>query len=370
MRRERCTLLRVGKSNYYAMIMAGGRGTRFWPRSRRRSAKQVLNVIGARTLIQYTFDRLRPFLPPERMWVITNEYLRDEIVRQLPGVPRRQIVAEPVQRNTAPCNALAAHVLASIDPNAVIGVFPADHVVLKPARFRRLLGTAYRAAEAGRLLVLGIQPRWPETGYGYLEFDPAAKATASAPAPVLRFHEKPDAATAKRYVEAGNFYWNAGIFFWRADAFLAALRRYLPKTATLLAALPPLGSRRFPELLRQAYSRCENISVDYAVMERADNVAGLAASEIGWNDVGSWDAVYELAPHDAAGNASRADEILSRHSTRNYVDAEGKLVALLGVEDLIVVDTKDALLVAARSRAQEVGDLVKALEAKKRDDLL
>ncbi len=353
------------------MIMAGGRGTRFWPRSRRRYAKQILNVFGDRTLIQGTFDRLRSFIPPERMWVITNEYLRDEIVRQLPEVPRRQIVAEPAQRNTAPCNGLAAQILASSDPDAVIGVFPADHVVLKPARFRRLLAPAYRAAERGSLVVLGIAPRWPETGYGYLEFPKGTQPGGTVPVEVLRFHEKPEEEAARRYVSEGNFYWNSGVFFWRADAYLEALRKYLPKTATLLAALPPFSSRRFAALLAEAYPRCENISVDYAVMEKAGNVVGLpAASDLEWNDVGSWNAVYELSRRDRDGNASRAAEILARASTGNYVDAERKLVALLGVDDLIVVDTKDALLVAARSRAQEVGALVKALEQAKRDDLL
>ena len=353
------------------MIMAGGRGTRFWPRSRRGNAKQVLNVLGARTLIQDTFDRLRPFVPAERIWVITNEYLRDEIVRQLPEVPRRQIIAEPAQRNTAPCNGLAARILGSIDPNAVIGVFPADHVVLKPARFRRLLGPAYRAAEQGNLVVLGIEPRWPETGYGYLEFPQGTKAGALKPIPVLRFQEKPDAATARHYVEAGNYYWNSGVFFWRADAFLDAMRKHLPKTATLLAALPGFSSRRFPALLAKTYPLCENISVDYAVMEKADNVVGLAAGgDLEWNDVGSWNAVYELLARGAEENVSRGSEVLAFSSTGNYVDAGRKLVALVGVEDLIVVDTKDALLVAARSRAQEVGTIVKALEAKKREDLL
>ncbi len=353
------------------MIMAGGRGTRFWPRSRRARAKQVLNVVGDRTLIQDTVERLRPFVPPERIWVITNEYLRDEIVRQLPEVPRRQIIAEPAQRNTAPCNALAAHIMASIDPDAVLGVFPADHVLPKPARFRRLLGPAYRAAERGSLVVLGVQPRWAETGYGYLEFAPGIKAGGLEPARVLKFHEKPDEETARRYVASGNYYWNSGVFFWRATTFLDAVRKYAPKTGTLLAALPAFSSRKFASLLGEVYPRCENISVDYAVMEKADNVMGLpAAADLGWNDVGSWNAVYELLPHDADGNASRAAELLARASTRNYVDVEGKLVALLGVEDLIVVDTKDALLVASRERAQEVGAIVKALEQKKRDELL
>ncbi len=359
------------KSSYYAMIMAGGRGTRFWPRSRRRHAKQILNVFGSRTLIQHTFDRLRAFLPPERMWVITNHDLRDAIVRQLPEVPRRQIIAEPAQRNTAPCNGLAAHILNSVDRDAVIGVFPADHIVGKPARFRRLLSPAYRAAEQGNLVVLGIEPRWPETGYGYLEFPEGTQPGGLAAVPVLRFHEKPDSDTARRYVAAGNYYWNSGVFFWRADAFLDALRKHLPKTATILAALPAFSSRQFAHRMAEAYPLSENISVDYAVMEKAANVVGLpAGGDLEWNDVGSWNAIYELLPHDADGNAARAAEILARSSTGNYVDAEGKLVALVGVEDLIVVDTKDALLVAARSRAQEVGQLVKALEQRKREDLL
>jgi mannose-1-phosphate guanylyltransferase len=361
----------VPKSNYYAMIMAGGRGTRFWPRSRRCHAKQVLNVFGSRTLIQDTVERLAPFLPPERMWVMTNEYLQDEIIRQLPSVPKRQIIAEPAQRSTAPCNGLAAHILGSIDPEAVIGVFPADHVLARPARFRRLLGPAYRAANRGRLVVLGIQPRWPETGYGYLEFPRSTKPGGLKAVRVQHFHEKPGVDTARRYVEAGNFYWNSGVFFWRADAFLKALRRHLPKTAALLAALPPFSSRRFLPLLREVYPLCENISVDYAVMEKADNVAGIAAgADVEWSDVGSWNAVYELLPRDADGNAARAAEVLARDSTGNYVDAERKLVALLGVNDLIVVDTPDALLVADRSRAQHVSDIVKALEKRNREDLL
>jgi mannose-1-phosphate guanylyltransferase len=189
--------------------------------------------------------------------------------------------------------------------------------------------------------------------------------------PVLHFHEKPAEAAARRYLKQGNFYWNAGVFFWRADAYLAALRKYLPKTATLLASLPPFTSRSFASRLGEAYPLAEDISVDYAVMEKADNVMGLAAgSDVEWNDVGSWSAVYELLEQDGDGNAARAAALIARASSRNYVDAEGKLVALLGVDDLVVVDTADALLVAARSRAQEVGAIVKALEQAKRDDLL
>lgn len=354
---------------YYAVIMAGGRGTRFWPRSRRRHAKQVLNVLGERSLIQQTVDRLRPALPPERVWVLTNEYLREEIARQLPQVPPRQILAEPAQRNTAPCIGLAAHILESIDPGAVMGVFPADQVIANPARFVRLLRPAFRAAGQGHTVVLGIRPRWPETGYGYIEFPPGVRPDSLRPAPVLRFREKPDLKTARRFLKAGRFYWNSGMFFWRAGVFLEALRKHLARTATVLAALPAFEDRAFAARLREAYPRCENISVDYAILEKTKDVVGFPSDAIAWNDVGSWNAVYELLPRDQDGNAARADALFDS-STGNYVDASGKLVALLGVRDLIVVDTPDALLVADRSQAQRVGDLVKALEARKREDLL
>ena len=354
--------------HYYGLILAGGRGTRFWPRSRKRFAKQVLDVAGERSLIQATVERLAPVIPPQRMWILTNEYLRRTIIRQLPEVPQNQILAEPLQRNTAPAIGLAAHILRSLDPDAVMGVFPSDHVVGKPAAYRAVLKAALKAAAAGNLMVVGIPPRWPETGYGYIEF--ARGTTPGAEAlPVRRFHEKPELANAKRYLAAGNFYWNSGMFFWRADVLLDQLRRHLPKTASVLASLPRFGSRRFAAALKQAFPLCENISVDYAVLEKAAHVSGIAAGDFGWNDVGSWNAVYELLPRDASGNVTAPNSIcLDSHN--NFVDARGKVVALLGVRDLIVVDTPDALLVAARGDAQRVGEIVKALEKLDRHDLL
>lgn len=357
------------KPTNYGLILAGGRGTRFWPRSRRARAKQVLSLLGERTLIQQTVDRLRPVIAPERIWVLTNEFLRDEIIRQLPEVPKKQIIAEPAQRNTAPCIGLAAHILQSIDPDAVMGVFPADHIVTKPTRYVRLLKPAFKAAAAGNIAVLGIQPRWPETGYGYVEFREAVEPGGKEPKPVASFREKPDLATAKKFVKAGRFYWNAGMFFWRASTLLEAMRQYQPKTWTLLAGLPSFGSRQFSARVAETFPHCENISIDYAVLEKATNVVGLAAGDIGWSDVGSWNAVYELQQRDANGNALLADALVEA-SSGCYVDASGKLVALLGVKDLVVVDTADALLIADRNRAQEVGTIVKALEARKREDLL
>jgi mannose-1-phosphate guanylyltransferase len=357
------------QASYYGLILAGGRGTRFWPRSRRTRAKQVLRFLGDRSLIQQTVDRLSPVIPPDRLWVLTNEHLRAEIVSQLPELPKSQILAEPTQRNTAPAIGLAAHILQSIDPHAVMGVFPSDHMISKPARYLRFVRAAFKAAAEGKIVVLGIQPRWPETGYGYIEFPKGVDAGSLDALPVRKFREKPDLLTAKRYVKNGHFYWNAGMFFWKTSVLLDTLREFLPKTATLLASLPAFANRRFSSQLKDVFPHCENISIDFAVLEKARGVVGCATDDFGWNDVGSWNALYELLPRDGSANVIRG-EALAHSSSGNYIDAEGKLVALLGVKDLIVVDTPDALLIADRSRAQEVGDVVKQLEKQRRDDLL
>jgi mannose-1-phosphate guanylyltransferase len=348
--------------------MAGGRGTRFWPRSRKRNAKQVLRFFGERSLIQQTVDRLKAVVPPENIWVITNDFLQKEIRAQLPEVPKAQIIAEPAQRNTAPCIGLAAKILYELDPEAVMGVFPADHLIAKEARFRGFVKSAYKAAANHDVVVLGIQPQWPETGYGYVEFPKGIQPGTTDAQGVTSFREKPDAPTAQNFVAEGNFFWNAGMFFWKTSTVLELMRHHLPKTATLLAGLPSFKSRGFQAKLAEIYPLCENISVDYGIMEKAGNVAGLPVDDIGWNDVGSWEAVYALAAKDKDRNASRGDLIIE-NSRGNYVDA-GKTVALVGVEDLVVVDTPDALLICHRSKSQDVSKLVKTLEQKKRENLL
>ncbi|MBV8832059.1 MAG: mannose-1-phosphate guanylyltransferase [Acidobacteriaceae bacterium] len=352
----------------YGLIMAGGRGTRFWPRSRKRSAKQVLRFFGERSLIQQTVDRLRPEIPAQNIWVITNEFLQEEIRTQLSDVPAQQIIAEPAQRNTAPCIALAAQILADADDDATLAVFPADHLILNEERFRDSVRAGFEAAESGGVVVLGIQPRWAETGYGYIEFPQGTMPGTRDAVKVASFREKPDEATANRFVSAGHFFWNSGMFFWKAETVLDLMRHHQPKTATLLAGLPSFTDPGFASKLAEAYPLCEDISVDYAVIEKAPHVLGIPLDDIGWNDVGSWEAVYDLADKDGNGNASRG-QLIAECSRGNYVDSN-KTVALVGVENLVIVDTPDALLVANRSRSQDVSKLVKTLDASKREELL
>ena len=346
--------------HFYTVILAGGRGTRFWPQSRARRPKQFLNVLGQESLLQQTLARLRPIAPPQRTWILTNQSLRKQVLRQLPDVPPRQVIAEPVQRNTAPAIALAAHLLQQQDPDAVMGVFPSDHVIGKPATFHRILRRGAKAALGGHLVVLGIRPKWPETGYGYIEFPAGTSARSATPQPVVRFREKPRRAAARRYLDAGNFYWNSGMFLWQARTILREIERFLPATADALSQLRPLNSRQFSASLRRHYAACDNISIDYGVLERADKMAGLPCPDFGWNDVGSWEAVYQLLPKDKRRNVLRSPvQLLSADG--NYVESD-KLVALVGVQDLIVVDTPDALLIARRQDSQKVADLVKEFE--------
>jgi len=365
----------------HAVILAGGRGTRFWPRSRTRTPKQLLNIVGRATMLEQTVARLLPAFPYPRLWVVTNAEQARDVRRLLPRLPAAQVLAEPVGRNTAAAIGLAAFHLVRQDPAALMAVLPADHFIADAERYRAVVRAALEVAARGpNLVVLGIPPAHPETGYGYIErASPAQPAAGGDVFRVRRFTEKPQEPTARQFLASGNYYWNAGMFFWRATTYLDCLRRYLPATHEALSRLAEtIGTRRYAQALARTYRLLQNISVDYAVMEPATqepdggNVFVLPA-EVGWSDIGSWAAVYDLAARSAgmhAGANVSSAPLCAIDASGNYIWSQKKLVAALGVHDLVVVETPDALLVCPRSRAQDVSSIVKWLESKKRHDLL
>jgi mannose-1-phosphate guanylyltransferase len=359
--------------NFYPVILAGGRGTRFWPLSRRRRAKQLLALDGNQTMIQQTVARLTPVAPAKRFWVITNGDLRRAILGQLPKLAPAQIVAEPVGRNTAPAIGLAAFLLLRQDADAVLGLFPSDHVIAEPEQFRATLRKGIAIAAAGEnIVVLGIRPARPETGYGYIE---AGGNAGDSSLCVRRFTEKPDLAKAKQFLEAGNYYWNSGMFLWRAETIANALREHLPKTAAILEKISAAyGTRKFDEVFRRLYPKSENISVDYAVLEpRSAKGEGAARiyclpSDFGWNDLGSWTALHEhhVSKTKAADRSIvKAWRSFALNAGNNYIHAPGKFVATVGVSNLVVVETEDALLITTLDQSQDVGKVVKHLDEKK-----
>jgi mannose-1-phosphate guanylyltransferase len=329
-------------------------------------------------MLEQTIRRLRHLIPARRIWSVTNAEQAAALRQQLPAPARKHVLAEPVGRNTAAAIALAAiHIRHAARGDGLMAVLPADHFISKPERYRQIFESALAfASEPGRIVVLGIPPTHPETGYGYVERTPEAFSTRGVSVfAVRRFTEKPELALAEEYVASGNYHWNAGMFFWRVSTYLEALREFLPQTSAALEQLAGhIGKRSYEPQLRKIYPLLENISVDYAVLERATRSPGAARvfvipAEIGWSDVGSWAAVYELEAKRPGENIfSGAGQALDAHG--NFFWAPGKFVAAIGVDDLVVVETPDALLICRRDRAQDVGRIVKELEARNRRNLL
>lgn len=378
------------KLRFAPVILAGGSGTRFWPRSRKARAKQVLALDGDRTMIQQTLERLSPVADAASVWVITNELLDDMIAEQLPEVPRAQILREPAARNTAPACALAAFLLEKNEPDTVIGVFPSDQVVKDSARFAKVIQAgAALAASGDKIVVLGVPQTRAETGYGYIEqgavADDATKIAGGIEARrVKRFTEKPDMERAEQFVASGNYAWNSGIFLWSARTLAGAIREYCPTMVPLLEKIAAAyGTDQFDSVFAEVYPQCENISIDYAVLEPRSR-KGEAGAEIyclpgdfAWNDLGCWSTLHEnmadCSPEKLAF-ANVFDETdplcVSIDSNGNYVYAPGKVIALVGVNNLVVVQTKDALLITTRERSQDVGKVVAELKKAGREDLI
>jgi mannose-1-phosphate guanylyltransferase len=361
-------------SNLYAVIMAGGVGSRFWPKSRERSPKQFLEIVGSGTMIQNTVARIQNLVPAINTFVVTNKLQEELTYKQLPFIPKENIIIEPVGRNTAPCIGLAASLIHKIDPKAIMIVLPADHVIRDVDEFLRLLQRGIKVAgESDALITIGIKPSRPETGYGYIQFDEELETNnpykQEGILRVKTFAEKPNLETAQRFLESGDFLWNSGMFVWKARSILKEIEVHLPDLHLQLATLNQKpGSVEFMTALEQAYGIIRSISIDYGVMEKAGNVF-VAKGDFGWSDVGSWDEVVRLA---SSGNDENSIKgvVIAKDALRNYVDAGDKTVALVGVEDLIVVMTDDAVLVCRKGRSQDVKEIVDYMRRKQMNDQL
>lgn len=358
--------------NVHAVIMAGGAGTRFWPASRMRRPKQLLPLGGGdEPLLAATVRRLAPLVTEDRITVVTGEHLEGATAAALPGVPRHRILCEPAPRNTAPCIAWASAVIERLDPDALVMVLPSDHFISDEPGFRDVLARALRAAESGRVVTVGVVPTRPETGYGYIEVGDDLGDGAKQ---VARFVEKPDRARAEAFLAGGKHLWNAGMFFFRARDMRELVAAHLPELAAGIARIEAATGRHdATEVLRAVFPTLPSVSIDHGVMEKAAGLTVVPGS-FGWNDVGSWESAWELGEKDASGNAIDAGATVidgKGNLVRVLGGGQGKkVIALVGVEDLVVVDTDDALLVLPRARAQDVRLIVDALKAAGRTELL
>ena len=356
-------------NNTYLVVMAGGIGSRFWPFSRTQHPKQFHDVLGVgRSMLQLTVDRFRGICPPENVFVVTNRDYVDLVQQHLPEMPLDQILGEPIGRNTAPCVAYASYRIAQRDPHATIIVTPADHAVLREEEFRRLIREAVSAARLHDVLItLGIHPSRPDTGYGYIQYmDGAGHQLAGTELyKVKTFTEKPNSELARMFLESGDFLWNAGLFIWRAEVIVNAFRRLLTDVAEVFEdGQERLGTPDEAAFIDEVYSRCPNISIDFGIMEKADNVYVLPA-DIGWSDLGTWDSLHRVSTRDDQDNVIDGDAML--YDTRECIikTPQERLVVVQGLEGYIVAEYDNVLLICQRSEEQRVKDFVADVKAKK-----
>ncbi len=356
----------------FAVIMAGGSGTRFWPLSREKTPKQLLKIGSEDTLIQQTVDRILPIIKREHVFIVTGQGIADEIATQLTarfgGSWDRNFILEPAARNTAPALALSALHLNRIDPAGIMIVLAADHAIRNAAAFRECLESAARAAQQDHLVTLGIKPNRPETGYGYIKAGKQlGNGDLSGAHKVEQFVEKPDLKTAQEYLKSGQYYWNSGIFVWKVSSFLKEIERHLPDLHEgLMEIKESIGTPSEAGVVEKVFSRIEPVSVDYGVMEKTDRAAVVPA-DIGWSDVGSWTALEEVTEKNGKGNIVSGN-VIDIGSIDSVVYADQRLVATIGLRETIVVDTPDATLVCSKDRAQDVKKVVDELKKRNADE--
>ncbi len=355
----------------YAVILAGDVGTGFWPRSRNKRPKQLLKILDDKTMIQATVSRLNGLIAQERVCVVTTEPQLDEIKEQLPFLRPENLIIEPKGKNTAPCIGLSAVVLKHRDPDAVMAVLPTDHRIIDEHRFRKVLAAAEVAASKQDCLVtIGIRPTYPSTGYGYIQVNGKLDKIDTVDIfKVKTFAEKPDSNTAKRFLDSGDFLWNSGMFIWKATAILREIEESLPELYDGLMEIEKyLGTKQQDEVIKKVYCTIKSISIDYGVMEQSKNVFVLKG-EFDWNDIRSWEEIYKISQLDQDNNI-----VIGNHFTKDtkgcLIDSPNRFIATLGLENLIIIDTDDALLICRRDMAQHVKDLVDAMKRKKLDKYL
>ncbi|MFC1542458.1 mannose-1-phosphate guanylyltransferase/mannose-6-phosphate isomerase [Pseudomonadota bacterium] len=347
-------------NNCVAVILAGGSGTRLWPLSRQQLPKQFLNLKGDETLLGGTISRLQPLISADDVWVVTSEALATG--EAYSALSELNTILEPVGRNTAPAIAVAAALLMDqSDHDPVMLVLPADHLIQDVERFHACLNTAMNAAENGSLVTFGIEPTRPDTGFGYIQADRVGEAEAF---PVIRFAEKPDLATAESFLKEGGYYWNSGMFVWKVSAILEEIRLHMPDVWLVLEMMRDQWKRgeAWQEVIRHGFADMPSISIDYGVMEKSDRVV-LVPCDIGWSDVGSWDAVYDISDRDENGNALAGD-VLSFDCKNSLIRSESKLLAAVDLEDVIIVETPDAILLSKRGESQRVREIVDVIKAR------
>lgn len=359
------------EGSFHAIVPAGGSGTRLWPLSRAHRPKFLLPLPGPRTMIQETVARLKPLCDPRNVLIMTGSAHADEVLRQLPELSSDQIVVEPLPRGSGPAIGLGVAIAAKRDPHAIVGSFAADHIVTDQHRFDAAVRAAIETARQGYLVTIGIQPGYPETGYGYIRSGSTLRDIEGTPVSrVEEFKEKPDVITATRYVESGEYLWNASMFVWQARTLMEELRRYLPDLAdaieTIAAAWDTADQDR---VMAEVWPEIEDVTIDNGILEKSDRVA-VVPGDFGWTDLGDWHGFGSVACKDTKANTVVGTELLANDVEGAVVVGNGRLIAMLGVNDIVVVDTDDALLICDRTRAQEVRDFVSSLKQRGSTDLI
>lgn len=343
--------------------MAGGVGSRFWPLSTSENPKQFLDVLGiGKSLLRLTFERLQKFIPAEHIYILTNTSYEALVLEQLPELTSSQVLCEPERKNTAPCIAYAAAKIHALDPDATLLISPADHLIINEARFEEIIRTAWQTAQDGKLVTLGIEPTRPDTGYGYIEFEKTEQTQKGSACPVLQFREKPNLATAQAFLDAGNFFWNAGIFVWKSAVILEALAQYQSDIYQIFSAQPEVyGSAQEIAFLKDAFAACPDISIDFAVMEKAQNVS-MVLADFDWSDLGTWGSLTTHLDKDTQQNSIIGQNVYAFDSENCLINVpHNKTVLLDGLQDYIVIDTADKLMVLRLSNEQKLKEYLKAM---------